>query len=174
MTERKPAGVDFSSWVDQQIIDAERRGAFDNLPGAGKPIPARGEEADFGQAWARDYARREGVPETDLLPAPLKLRREIERLTEAVQAMGSEQEVRDTVADLNRRIVEWRRIPLGPPVFVPLANEEMLVSQWREAHSVKRTAPLQADSVGHPEDRTADADSGRPPWWRSLRRRRRQ
>jgi hypothetical protein len=170
MTERKPAGVGLTSWVDQQIIDAERRGAFDDLPGAGMPIPARREEADFGQAWARDYARREGVQETDLLPAPLKLRREIERLTEAVQAMGSEQEVRDTVADLNRRIVEWRRIPIGPPVFVPLANEEMLVSQWRDAHSVKHPAPLQADS-----DRRADGkEPPRTPWWRSLRRRRRQ
>ncbi|WP_037834016.1 DnaJ family domain-containing protein, partial [Streptomyces sp. NRRL S-481] len=37
MTERKPPGVDFGSWVDKQIRDAETRGEFDRLPGAGKP-----------------------------------------------------------------------------------------------------------------------------------------
>jgi len=131
MTERKPPGTGFTSWIDQQISDAEKRGAFDNLPGAGKPIPHRREEADYGSAWMRDYARREGVPEQELLPPPLRLRREIEQLTEQVSALGSEREVRDTVAELNRRIMEWRRIPLGPPVFVPLLDEEELVSRWR-------------------------------------------
>ncbi|HUA42024.1 MAG TPA: DUF1992 domain-containing protein, partial [Streptosporangiaceae bacterium] len=39
MTERKPHDVTFRSWIDQQISEAEERGAFDNLPGAGKPLP---------------------------------------------------------------------------------------------------------------------------------------
>src|SRR5262245_50270332 len=36
MTERKPAGMSFTSWIDQQIEEAAERGAFDDLPGAGK------------------------------------------------------------------------------------------------------------------------------------------
>ena len=40
MTERKPPGVPFESWVDKQIRDAEGRGEFTRLPGAGKPLPA--------------------------------------------------------------------------------------------------------------------------------------
>ena len=39
MTRRKPPGLSYRSWVDEQIRDAERRGAFDNLPGKGKPLP---------------------------------------------------------------------------------------------------------------------------------------
>jgi hypothetical protein len=138
MTERKPQGMSFTSWIDQQVSDAETRGMFDNLPGAGKPLPPRRTGgADFGQAWALDYARREGVPAEELLPTPLRLRKEIERLSETVQDMRSEDEVRETVADLNRRIAEWRRIPLGPPVFVRLVDKEEMVRRWRQRQAAK-------------------------------------
>jgi len=39
MTERKPPGVSWESWFDEQIRRAREDGAFDNLPGAGKPLP---------------------------------------------------------------------------------------------------------------------------------------
>ena len=58
MTERKPPGISFTSWIDRQINEAAKRGAFDNLPGAGKPLPKR---EDDGEAWLREYLRREGV-----------------------------------------------------------------------------------------------------------------
>ena len=38
MTERKPPGTSWESWIDQQIREAQEEGAFDNLPGAGKPL----------------------------------------------------------------------------------------------------------------------------------------
>src|SRR5215471_5710949 len=99
MTERKPPEISFTSWIDRQISEAAERGAFDDLPGAGKPLPKRSEE-DAAQAWLRDYLRREGVPAEELLPAPLRLRKEIERLSETVRELRSEQEVRSVVADL--------------------------------------------------------------------------
>ncbi len=37
MTERKPPGTNWETWVDAQIRVAREQGAFDNLPGAGKP-----------------------------------------------------------------------------------------------------------------------------------------
>jgi Domain of unknown function (DUF1992) len=135
MTDRKPPEISFRTWIDQQISEAAERGAFDNLPGAGKPLP-RGDDADDGQAWARDYARREGVPPELMLPLPLRLRKEAERLAQAAPLLASEQEVRDAAAELNARIMEWRRIPVGPPVFVSLADEEALAARWREAHPV--------------------------------------
>jgi hypothetical protein len=118
MTERKPREITFASWVDQQISDAAERGAFDNLPGAGKPISRRGGT----DAWLQDYLRREGVSADELLPTPLRLRKEVERLTETVQDLRSEDEVREVVKVLNRRIVEWRRIPDGPPVYLRLVE----------------------------------------------------
>src|ERR1700730_15115843 len=117
MTERKPPEISFASWIDQQINEAAERGAFDNLPGAGKPLPKRGQDA--GQAWLRDYLGRAGVSAEELLPLPLRLRKEVERLTDTVQELRSEQEVREVVAALNQRILQWRRIPEGPPVYLP-------------------------------------------------------
>ena len=134
MTERKPSGMSFRSWIDQQISDAAERGAFDNLPGAGKPLPRHGDDE---QAWLRAYLEREGVSAEVLLPAPLRLRKEAARLAETVAALPSEQEVREAVAELNHRIKEWRRIPVGPPIFVPLVDEDVMVSKWREARVTK-------------------------------------
>ena len=104
MTERKPPEISFASWIDQQINEAAERGAFDNLPGAGKPLPKRAGTDDV-QAWLQDYLRREGVSGEELLPLPLRLRKEVERLTGTVQDLRSEQEVREVVAALNQRIL---------------------------------------------------------------------
>lgn len=175
MTERKPRETSFTSWIDQQVADAEKRGLFDDLPGAGKPLDIRPEGGDYGQAWVRDYAAREGVPPEEFLPAPLRLRREIERLVETAGEMRSEAEVRDTVADLNRRIVEWRRIPVGPPVHVRLVDAEEMVGRWRAAQAGSRQPrPRQATQAARP---APDAEPPQPQtpqprrrWWRRSRR----
>jgi hypothetical protein len=160
MTERKPTDLSFTSWIDQQIREAEERGAFDNLPGAGKPLP-KWSDSDAGQAWLRDYLRREGVSADELLPTPLRLRKEIERLTSTLDELHSEQDVREMVAELNRRIIEWRRIPEGPPVYLPLLDEDELVSSWRDRHA---PAPPQPPSTHAPVTP--------PRRWRGLRLRR--
>jgi len=161
MTERKPPGMSFTSWIDQQISEAAERGAFDDLPGAGKPLPRRPEDDD-GQAWLRDYLRREGIPADALLPTPLKLRKEIAALAETVQDLASEEEVRTVVSDLNRRIAEWRRIPLGPPIFVPLVDKELMVSRWRAGQS----ATTQPAPAGRGSDAQAGSKPARRRWWR--------
>jgi hypothetical protein len=130
MTERKPAGMSFTSWIDQQINEAAERGAFDNLPGAGKPLPKRGDDTE---AWVREWVRREGGSVDEMLPTPLKLRRQTAHLAETVPEFPSEQHVRDAVAELNERIMQWRKLPLGPPIFVPLVDEDKMVAAWRDA-----------------------------------------
>ena len=155
MTERKPREISFASWIDQRIAEAADRGAFDNLPGAGKPIPRRGGI----DAWLQDYLRREGASADELLPAPLRLRKEAERLAETVGDLNSEDEVREVVRDLNRRIVEWRRIPTGPPVYLRLVDEAAMVARWRDAR-LRPPAPPPA-ARPHP-----DPPSPRRRWWR--------
>jgi Domain of unknown function (DUF1992) len=167
MTERKPPGISFTSWIDQQIDEAAERGAFDNLPGAGQPIPKR-PEPDDGQAWLRDYLRREGVSAEELLPTSLRLRKEVERLTGTVQELRCEQEVREVVSELNRRIIQWRRIPVGPPVFLPLVDEEAMVGRWRDARS-----PASVSSPAPAGQQASDSDPPRPRWWHRRRHRRR-
>jgi hypothetical protein len=159
MTERKPPEISFASWIDQQINEAAERGAFDNLPGAGKPLPKRG-EADAAQAWLRDYLRREGVSGEELLPPPLRLRKEVERLTGTVQDLRSEQAVREVVAGLNQRILQWRRIPEGPPVYLPLVDEEATVARWRDAQP-RPSSPAPAATRPAPPP---------PRWWHRFGR----
>jgi hypothetical protein len=171
MTERKPPQMKFTTWIDQQVADAERRGVFDDLPGAGKPLNIRpgAADGDYGQAWLRDYARREGVPAEEMLPTPLRLRREIERLAETAGEFRSEAEVREAAADLNRRIVEWRRIPLGPPVHVRLVNADDLVARWRAARRARAAAAPAAGAALDPSAERVPSPESRP---RRLRWRR--
>jgi len=166
MTERKPPEITFASWVDQQIHEAAERGAFDNLPGAGKPLPRWG-GTDDGQAWLRDYLRREGVSAEELLPPPLRLRKEIERLTGTVQDLPSERAVREVVRELNRRILEWRRAPVGPPVYLRLVDEDALTARWREAHP---RPPGPAQAVRGPAPAVRGRAQPRPRWWRRFGR----
>ena len=167
MTERKPRGMSFTSWIDQQISEATERGAFDDLPGAGKPLPS---QDDFdGQAWLRDYVQREGGSVEDCLPTPLKLRKETERLAETVSDLPTEQHVRGVVAELNERIMRWRRLPVGPPVFVPLADADALVTIWRQAHH-------EAPSISEPASGQAEPELPGPkrPRWRVIGKARRR
>jgi Domain of unknown function (DUF1992) len=185
MTERKPPNMSFPSWIDQQIAEAEKRGAFDNLPGTGKPLPNLG-EGDYGQAWLRDYLRREGVSSEEFLPTPLKLRKQRERLAENVHHLRSEEEVRDAVKELNRLIVDARRNPEGLAIFVPLVNQEEMVARWRAAHEAKPassaadtapgagTAPEAGAGAGAGTGATAEGVTpSRRGWWCRRRRLRR-
>jgi hypothetical protein len=155
MTERKPREMTFASWVDRQVSEAEERGAFNNLPGAGKPISRRGGT----DAWLQDYLRREGVSADELLPTPLRLRKEAERLTETVQDLCSEDEVRAVVKGLNRQIAEWRRIPDGPPIYLRLVDEDAMVARWRDAR--RRPSAPAPPARPHP-----DPPPRRSRWWR--------
>lgn len=166
MTERKPPDLTFESWIDKQVREASERGEFDNLPGTGKPIPGSGHSYDENW-WLRGYLRREGVSADAMLPASLLLRRDLERLPETVRDLRSEREVRETVSELNRRVVEWLRMPHGPHVPVAPADVEQVVAQWRAARpATTRPARQSAD---------APTESGtRKPgirWWRRLFRR---
>jgi hypothetical protein len=178
MTERKPPQMSYHSWIDQQIADAERRGLFDGLPGAGKPLNIKpgAADGDYGQAWLRDYAQREGVAAEEMLPTPLRLRREIERLAESAGEFRSEAEVREAAADLNRRIVEWRRIPVGPPIHVRLVNADDLVDRWRTARAARMAEEAQAVKAAAPGAKAGarpdKAANGTRSWWRPSRWRR--
>lgn len=154
--------MSFTSWIDQQITEATERGAFDDLPGAGKPLPRQG---DFdGETWLRDYVQREGGSVEDCLPTPLRLRKEIERLAETVSGLPDEQKVRDAVGELNERIMQWRRLPLGPPIFVPLADADATVAAWRKEH-------LAAEPEADPADAGTEAGITTPrrSRWRIAR-----
>ncbi len=44
MTQRKPEGMPFETWVEHQIRTAAERGDLDDLPLSGRPLPQRRRE----------------------------------------------------------------------------------------------------------------------------------
>jgi hypothetical protein len=54
--------ADQAIWIDEIIKAAQERGDFDNLPGAGKPIPGAGTKDD-DMWWVRSWLERNKDPE---------------------------------------------------------------------------------------------------------------
>ena len=133
MTERKPPGIGFGTWVECQIREATERGEFDNLPGAGKPI------ADLDKPhdelwWVRQKLRREHL---SWLPPTIALRKEAEEALLAASRAGSEDQVRRIVADINRKILEGnRKAASGPPLNLMPFDVERVVRTWRERRAL--------------------------------------
>ncbi|HVV07881.1 DUF1992 domain-containing protein [Amycolatopsis sp.] len=151
MTERKPRGTSVESWVDEQIRRAQERGEFENLPGAGKPLPGLRERDE--NWWIKQKLDREGLSADALLPESLRLRKQISQLPETVHALRTEHSVRAAVAELNTQIVAWLRAPSGPNIPVAPVDVEKVVAQWRA------TRPPEPE-VQQPEPET------RKRWWR--------
>jgi hypothetical protein len=129
MTERKPPGVSFETWVERQIREATERGEFDNLPGAGKPI------ADLDKPhdelwWVKQKLRRENL---SYLPPTIALRKEAEDALLAASQAASEAQVRRIVADINRKILDGnRKAASGPPLNLMPFDVERVVRTWRD------------------------------------------
>ncbi|MFG2193678.1 DUF1992 domain-containing protein [Streptomyces sp. NPDC048639] len=132
MTERKPPGINFESWIDKQIREATERGAFDNMPGAGKPLPDA--DAPYDELW---WIRKKMIDEgVSALPPTLAVRKEADEAHEAALRAASEPEVRKIVADINDRIREAIRTPLsGPPLNLVPFDVEHVVVEWRAQRS---------------------------------------
>ncbi|GAA2393589.1 MULTISPECIES: DnaJ family domain-containing protein [Streptomyces] len=130
MTERKPPGVDFESWVDKQIREAETRGEFERLPGAGKPLPADVDSTYDELWWVKRKMAREGL---SVLPPALALRKEAEDALLAAYAAPSEQAVRKIIGEINDKIRDMMfKPPPGPPLGKKPYDVEDVVRQWRE------------------------------------------
>jgi hypothetical protein len=129
MTERKPPGVGFETWVERQLREAAERGAFDDLPGAGRPIPDLDKPHDE-LWWVKQKLRRENF---SYLPPTIALRKQAEEALEAAAQAGSEDEVRRIVAGINAKIIEGnRKAASGPPLNLAPFDVERVVRGWRD------------------------------------------
>ena len=129
MTERKPPGVGFGTWVERQIREATERGEFDNLPGAGKPIEDLDKPHDE-LWWVKQKLRREDL---SYLPPTIALRKEAEEALAEASRAGSEAQVRRIVADINGKIVEGnRKAASGPPLNLMPFDVDCVVGDWRQ------------------------------------------
>ncbi|MEO6115022.1 MAG: DUF1992 domain-containing protein [Pseudolysinimonas sp.] len=126
-----------AQYVEVRIQQAMRTGDFDDLPGQGKPIEGLGAVHD-PDWWIRQKIQREKI--TGLGPPALTLRTESRELDARLDGITSEREVRETLDDFNRRVIEARRQLLGgPPVVTPVRDVDAEVERWRERRRAKRS-----------------------------------
>ena len=129
MTERKPKSVTWESWVERQIREAMERGEFDDLPGAGKPLPNIDQPHD-DMWWIKEKLRRENI---SLLPPALALRKELEEALDQIAKARGETAVRQIVAAINARIVRVNsRTTSGPPSSTTTLDIDRVIQEWRK------------------------------------------
>jgi hypothetical protein len=146
--------------VEISIQQAMRRGDFDDLPGAGKPLTGL-QNAYDPNWWIRQKIERERL--TGLGPPALTLRTEDAQLDEKLDAAPSEDAVRDMLNDFNARVIEARRqLQGGPPVVTAPRDVEAEVERWRE----RRDARFREQT----EARERAEEAYRSMSWRERRR----
>jgi DnaJ-like protein len=141
MTERKPPGLSWESWIDKQVREAEERGAFADLPGAGKPIPDL--DKPFDELWwVKAKLKREGL---SYLPPSVALRKEAYDALEAAARAKSEAEVRELIAKVNEKIREANRKGIrGPSLMLMPFDADEVVRGWRARRSQEESPPAES------------------------------
>lgn len=132
VTERKPPGVSWESWIERQIREAQERGDFDALPGAGQPLPDLHKPRDENW-WIKNKIEQERIAS---LPPALAIRHERDRAMERVTGARSEREVRDLLEELNARIRRVNAtVTVGPSTTIGPLDVEEVVAAWRRGHA---------------------------------------
>lgn len=158
-----PTAADRAAYVETAIQQAIRRGEFDNLPGAGKPLPGLDGRHD-PDWWIRRKIESEQL--TGLGPPALTLRSEDAALDDRFDGMHREQDVRAAIDDFNLRVKEARRQLLGgPPVVTQLRDPDQAVRAWHERR-LERTRRAAEEQERQRAEEAALS-------WRERRRRRR-
>ncbi len=165
MTERKPPGMSFESWVEHQISRGLERGDFDDLPGKGQPLKLP--EVHDPNWWIKSYVQREGIDTSALVHPTIALRREADTFPESLAELTTEEQVRAVLDDFNRRVVaEWRRPLTGPslPVVARQVAVEPMIDRWRASRAESEDAEREVGSA----QTLPDASPRTGGWWRRL------
>jgi Domain of unknown function (DUF1992) len=132
MTERKPAGISWESWLEDRIRRARAAGAFDDLAGTGQPLPDLDQPYDPNW-WVKQLIRREKL---SLLPASLELLRRVESHLADIWALREEAAVRTRVKAINAEIAMVNaRATDGPATRLGPLDVEAVVADWRARRS---------------------------------------
>lgn len=181
VVRRRPPAVTTAravqTWVDRSIAQAERQGAFDDLPGAGKPL----RDVDTRQDpdwWVRSLIERERLDLSEALPGVMQLRREKATYPEALLALADEAAVRERLEDFNERVLLDRRRPHagpGSPPVVGRVDVEEMVQAWRALRDARdeRAEQTGGGAASGPGEPDPDPDPGtrRRRWWSPRRHR---
>jgi hypothetical protein len=159
-----PTAAQRAAYVETALQQAMRRGEFDDLPGAGKPLTDLLEAAHDPNWWIRRKIEREQL--TGLAPPALSLRTEDAQLDARLDRLHRETDVRQVLEDFNTRVIEARRqLQGGPPVVTQLRDVDAEVAAWRDRRAQRQRVAEEAAARVAQEHRAT-------PWWRRLRSRR--
>jgi hypothetical protein len=151
-----------NQWVDLQIQEAMKRGDFDNLPGAGKPIEGLGATHD-PDWWLKKLVERERI---SVLPPALQLRKDDAELEVRLDRHTAESEVRRELEEFNARVLKARYTPVdGPPLITMPRDLEAEVSAWRERR-LARGDEAAARRAAAPPRTTSKPARSRRHWFR--------
>ncbi|WP_405371858.1 MULTISPECIES: DnaJ family domain-containing protein [unclassified Microbacterium] len=149
-----PTAHERALYVETVLQQAFRRGDFDNLPGAGKPLEGLG-ASDDPDWWIRRKIKAEQL--TGLGPPALRLRVEHAGFDDHVDGLTREDDVREYTEDFTRRVIEARRqLQGGPPVVTPTRDPDAEVSAWHARRAARLAAAAEEPPPAPP----------RRPWWR--------
>lgn len=160
------------SLVEMRIREAQERGDFDNLPGAGKKLASidRPYTEDW---WVQSLIEREELDVIGATNPTMALRRERAQMRDTVRDVPREESVREIVDDYNRRVKLDRLRPATGPQMPPIAKTldvETVLEQWRidrvEVEEQERAAREEAAALAA----RAERERRENRWWRRMLR----
>jgi DnaJ homologue, subfamily C, member 28, conserved domain len=131
--ERPKRPLSWNLLAEERIQAAQADGAFENLPGFGKPIPGIDEPHD-DLWWVKDKLKREQLSN---LPPALAIRLDVEKTLKSIPTLQREADVRQAVQSLNERIrkaafaASW-----GPSVDVLPLDVDDVIARWKASDRV--------------------------------------
>lgn len=166
----------YESAVERQIREAQERGDFDDLPGAGKPL-------DLGDLndpdwWVKRLAKREQIDLGGALPGALGLRKEASGFPESLADVRREEQAREILDDFNKRVLADRLRPaVGrlPPAIARTVDVDDMVREWAELRE-RITSEARARAAAMARARAAEDEPERAArrdrsWWQRVTRR---
>ena len=113
----------FETIADRRIREGRAAGAFDDLPGAGKPIPDLGRERPAGWWAARVVRRDRSMARAD------QLDRNVRTAMPELWRLRNERDVEDRIDELNAEIDDYNRVTTWERRA--RLDRAVLVAKWR-------------------------------------------
>ncbi|MCH8612959.1 DUF1992 domain-containing protein [Arsenicicoccus dermatophilus] len=170
----RPPPTYVESIAEKRIREAQERGEFDNLKGAGKPLPSldRPYREDW---WINGLVEREQLDLTGAMNPTMALRREAHDIHDTVRDVTREEAVREIAEDLNHRVRQDRLRPASGPQMPPVAptvDVDEVLAVWREHRRLAVRAAEESAERERARSARLAQERRENVWWRRLGRRR--
>jgi hypothetical protein len=122
----------FDKIVEERIRDAQRRGMFNHLEGAGKPL----KPDEFANVPEELRLAYKILKNADMLPPEIELKKEIIQTEDLLRGMGDTVEKYRTIKKLNFLILKLNSMRGGPIEFeIPQHYEQKMIDRLEAAKS---------------------------------------